>query len=68
MASYTCLDYLPCVQVAEKVGCPTDDRMVACLKSTDARTLTMASPQVEQGSPDCEQKFPSMEQYISDDV
>uniref|UniRef100_A0A669C6B5 Carboxylic ester hydrolase n=1 Tax=Oreochromis niloticus TaxID=8128 RepID=A0A669C6B5_ORENI len=27
--------------VAEKVGCPTDESMVACLKSTNAVTLTM---------------------------
>nr|BAO01448.1 bile salt-activated lipase 2 [Thunnus orientalis] len=39
-------------EVAEKVGCPTDDRMVACLKSTDAGTLAMASPPITQGSPD----------------
>ncbi|XP_018548600.2 LOW QUALITY PROTEIN: bile salt-activated lipase-like [Lates calcarifer] len=39
-------------EVAVKVGCPTDDRMVACLKSTDAGTLTMASPRIQQGSPD----------------
>ncbi|KAE8284852.1 Bile salt-activated lipase [Larimichthys crocea] len=39
-------------QVAEKVGCPTDDRMVACLKSTDIETLTMAAPTVVQGNPD----------------
>ncbi|KAM8744215.1 bile salt-activated lipase-like [Acanthopagrus schlegelii] len=39
-------------QVAVKVGCPTDDRMVACLKSTDVKTLVMAAPRVEQGSPD----------------
>ncbi|KAM7369282.1 hypothetical protein PAMP_013562 [Pampus punctatissimus] len=39
-------------EVAEKVGCPTDDRMVACLKSTDAGTLIMASPIGPQGSPD----------------
>ncbi|XP_076613951.1 bile salt-activated lipase-like [Chaetodon auriga] len=39
-------------QVAEKVGCPTDDRMVACLKSTDAVTLTMAAPRITLGTPD----------------
>ncbi|XP_037609456.1 bile salt-activated lipase-like [Sebastes umbrosus] len=39
-------------KVAENVGCPTDDRMVACLKSTDARNLTMAAPRVTHGSPD----------------
>ncbi|GAA6216062.1 bile salt-activated lipase-like [Lates japonicus] len=39
-------------EVAVKVGCPTDDRMVACLKSADAGTLTMASPRIQQGSPD----------------
>ncbi|XP_034402891.1 bile salt-activated lipase-like [Cyclopterus lumpus] len=39
-------------EVAENVGCPADDRMVACLKSTDARNLTMAVPRVAQGSPD----------------
>ncbi|XP_041667300.1 bile salt-activated lipase-like [Cheilinus undulatus] len=40
------------LEVAEKVGCPTDERMVACLKSIDAETLTMAAPRIEQGSPD----------------
>uniref|UniRef100_A0A3B4XPL9 Carboxylic ester hydrolase n=1 Tax=Seriola lalandi dorsalis TaxID=1841481 RepID=A0A3B4XPL9_SERLL len=39
-------------EVAVNVGCPTDDRMVACLKSTDAETLTMAFPRIQQGSPD----------------
>ncbi|XP_068585582.1 bile salt-activated lipase-like [Cebidichthys violaceus] len=39
-------------EVAENVGCPTDDRMAACLKSTDARTLTMAAPRIAEGSPD----------------
>ncbi|CAJ1070930.1 bile salt-activated lipase-like [Xyrichtys novacula] len=39
-------------QIAEEVGCPTDDTMVACLKSTSAETLTMAAPLIEQGSPD----------------
>ncbi|XP_060917563.1 bile salt-activated lipase-like [Labrus mixtus] len=40
------------VEVAENVGCPTDDRMAACLKSTDAKTLTMAAPRIVQGTPD----------------
>ncbi|CAB1433651.1 unnamed protein product [Pleuronectes platessa] len=40
------------VKVAVKVGCPTDDRMVDCLKSTDAATLCMASPLVRPSSPD----------------
>ncbi|XP_053195605.1 bile salt-activated lipase-like [Scomber japonicus] len=40
------------LEVAEKVGCPTDDRMVACLKSTNAATLAMAAPKIKQGSPD----------------
>ncbi|XP_034565759.1 bile salt-activated lipase-like [Notolabrus celidotus] len=40
------------VETAEKIGCPTDDRMVACLKSTDAETLTMATLPIQQGSPD----------------
>ncbi|CAJ1070928.1 bile salt-activated lipase-like [Xyrichtys novacula] len=39
-------------QVAEKVGCPTDEMMVACLKSTDAEILTIAAPQIQYGSPD----------------
>ncbi|XP_071774885.2 bile salt-activated lipase-like [Centroberyx gerrardi] len=39
-------------EVAEKVGCPTDGSMVACLKSTNAVNLTMAAPRVPQGSPD----------------
>ncbi|XP_041816143.1 bile salt-activated lipase-like [Chelmon rostratus] len=39
-------------EVAEKVGCPTDDTMVACLKSTDAETLTMAAPHISLSSPD----------------
>ncbi|XP_074546577.1 bile salt-activated lipase-like [Halichoeres trimaculatus] len=40
------------VQVAEKVGCPTDHRMVACLKSTDAENLTIAALPLELASPD----------------
>ncbi|XP_061888200.1 bile salt-activated lipase-like [Entelurus aequoreus] len=39
-------------EVAAKVGCPTDERMVDCLKATDAATLTMASPRILQGTPD----------------
>ncbi|XP_077944355.1 bile salt-activated lipase isoform X2 [Gasterosteus aculeatus] len=39
-------------KVAVNVGCPTDERMVACLKSTDARTLTMGAPLFTEGSPD----------------
>ncbi|XP_075885490.1 bile salt-activated lipase-like [Nelusetta ayraudi] len=39
-------------KVALKAGCPTDGRMVECLKSTDAATLTMAAPSIKQGSPD----------------
>ncbi|XP_068430120.1 bile salt-activated lipase-like [Clinocottus analis] len=39
-------------EVAEKVGCPIDDRMVACLKSTNAKNLTMASPGITPGNPD----------------
>ncbi len=64
MAFYLKPALLPRAQVAEKVGCPTDDRMVACLKSTDARTLTMAAPYIAQGSPDREHYFLSMEQNI----
>lgn len=47
-----------CAQVAENVGCPTDDRMVACLKSSNAKNLTMAIPHVKQSSPDREHPFP----------
>ncbi len=54
--------FLPFVQVAEKVGCPTDDRMVACLKSVDAKTLTMAAPSINKGTPDSERYFLSKEQ------
>ncbi|KAK0142537.1 Bile salt-activated lipase [Merluccius polli] len=39
-------------EVAVKVGCPTDDKMVACLKSVSAKKLVMASPLITQGSPD----------------
>ncbi|XP_076025622.1 bile salt-activated lipase-like [Genypterus blacodes] len=39
-------------QVALKVGCPTDNTMAACLKSTDAKALTMAAPPIQPGSPD----------------
>ncbi|XP_034752627.1 bile salt-activated lipase-like isoform X1 [Etheostoma cragini] len=39
-------------EVAETVGCPTDDRMEACLKSSDAVALTMAAPIIAPGSPD----------------
>uniref|UniRef100_A0A673CN51 Carboxylic ester hydrolase n=2 Tax=Sphaeramia orbicularis TaxID=375764 RepID=A0A673CN51_9TELE len=40
------------LEVAAKLGCPTDDGMIACLRSTDPRNLTMAAPRIEQGSPD----------------
>ncbi|KAM9841712.1 bile salt-activated lipase-like [Aulostomus maculatus] len=40
------------LQVAENVGCPTDDRMVICLRSIDAKTLTMAAPRLSPGTPD----------------
>ncbi|KAM9841713.1 bile salt-activated lipase-like [Aulostomus maculatus] len=40
------------LQVAENVGCPTDDRMVDCLRSIDAKTLTMAAPRIRPGTPD----------------
>uniref|UniRef100_A0A3B3ZF34 Carboxylic ester hydrolase n=1 Tax=Periophthalmus magnuspinnatus TaxID=409849 RepID=A0A3B3ZF34_9GOBI len=36
------------VQVAEKVGCPTDHTMAACLKTIDAGNLTMAAPTIKQ--------------------
>ncbi|XP_020794404.2 bile salt-activated lipase-like [Boleophthalmus pectinirostris] len=40
------------VQVAEKVGCPTDHTMVDCLRTVDAGNLTMAAPMIKQGNPD----------------
>ncbi|XP_056157758.1 bile salt-activated lipase-like [Lampris incognitus] len=40
------------VEVAQKVGCPVDNTMAACLKLTDAKALTMAAPRVTPGSPD----------------
>lgn len=39
-------------QVAKNVGCPTDERMVQCLKSTDAAALAMNPPTILPGSPD----------------
>ncbi|XP_059894304.1 bile salt-activated lipase-like [Gadus macrocephalus] len=39
-------------EVAVKVGCPTDDKMVACLKSVSAKKLVMAAPLFVSGSPD----------------
>ncbi|XP_030598540.1 bile salt-activated lipase [Archocentrus centrarchus] len=39
-------------EVALKVNCPTDDRMAACLKMTDAVTLTMAGTLNLSSSPD----------------
>ncbi|XP_034062233.1 bile salt-activated lipase-like [Gymnodraco acuticeps] len=39
-------------EVAEKVGCPIDDSLVACLKLIDAATLVMAAPRIQLGSPD----------------
>ncbi|XP_062410324.1 bile salt-activated lipase-like [Sardina pilchardus] len=38
--------------VAERVGCPTDDKMVACLKMTDPVTLTLAGTLDMEGSPE----------------
>ncbi|XP_062410096.1 bile salt-activated lipase-like [Sardina pilchardus] len=38
--------------VAERVGCPTDDKMAACLKMTDPVTLTLAGTLNMHGSPD----------------
>ncbi|XP_072309585.1 bile salt-activated lipase-like [Eucyclogobius newberryi] len=40
------------VQVAEKVGCPTDHTMTDCLKTIDAGNLTMAGPKIKLGNPD----------------
>ncbi|CAN9504826.1 unnamed protein product [Ophioblennius macclurei] len=40
------------LEVAEKVGCPTDDRMASCLRSKDPETLTMAGPLIQPGTPD----------------
>ncbi|KAL2099540.1 hypothetical protein ACEWY4_003934 [Coilia grayii] len=37
--------------VATRVGCPTDDKMAACLKMTDAVTLTLAGSLEMHGSP-----------------
>uniref|UniRef100_A0A667XTK1 Carboxylic ester hydrolase n=1 Tax=Myripristis murdjan TaxID=586833 RepID=A0A667XTK1_9TELE len=39
-------------EIALKVNCPTDDRMVACLKMTDPRVLTMAGSLDPSGSAD----------------
>ncbi|XP_029940674.1 bile salt-activated lipase-like [Salarias fasciatus] len=39
-------------EVAVKVGCPTDDRMAACLRSTDPKILTMAGPHLRPGTPE----------------
>lgn len=41
-----------CPKVALKVGCPTDDKMAACLKMTDPMKLTMAGTLNLAGSPD----------------
>ncbi|XP_076139446.1 bile salt-activated lipase-like [Alosa pseudoharengus] len=38
--------------VATRVGCPTDDKMVACLKMTDAVALTLAGTLEMHGSPE----------------
>uniref|UniRef100_H2RZP3 Bile salt-activated lipase n=1 Tax=Takifugu rubripes TaxID=31033 RepID=H2RZP3_TAKRU len=39
-------------RVALKAGCPVDERMVACLRSSDARNLTMSTPYIPDGTPD----------------
>ncbi|XP_062334932.1 bile salt-activated lipase-like [Osmerus eperlanus] len=38
-------------QVAQRVACPTDDQMMACLRMTDPVTLTLAAHLNIQGSP-----------------
>ncbi|XP_029625331.1 bile salt-activated lipase [Salmo trutta] len=38
-------------KVAEKVGCPKDDQMMACLKLIDAKVLTLAGTTSMSGSP-----------------
>ncbi|XP_041916235.1 bile salt-activated lipase-like [Alosa sapidissima] len=38
--------------VATRVGCPTDDKMVACLKMTDASALILAGTLEMHGSPE----------------
>ncbi|CAB1332803.1 unnamed protein product [Coregonus sp. 'balchen'] len=38
-------------KVAEKVGCPKDDQMMACLKLIDAKVLTLAGTTSLSGSP-----------------
>ncbi|XP_064827202.1 bile salt-activated lipase-like [Oncorhynchus masou masou] len=40
--------------VAEKVGCPKDDQMMACLKLIDANVLTLAGTTALGGSPSSE--------------
>lgn len=41
-----------CPQVAVKVGCPTDNRMAACLKMSDPARLTLAGTLSLASSPD----------------
>lgn len=49
--------HLAFVQVALKAGCPVGERMVECLRSLDARNLTMSTPYIPDGTPDCETCF-----------
>lgn len=46
------LDMKSCPQVAVKVGCPTNNKMAACLKMTDPVKLTMAGSISLTSSPD----------------
>lgn len=46
-----------CAQVAVNVGCPTDEKMVNCLKSKDAATLVMKSPIFLAGTADSKPLF-----------
>ncbi|XP_018588456.1 bile salt-activated lipase-like [Scleropages formosus] len=39
-------------RVAIKVGCPTDETMMSCLKMSDPEALTMAAPVALEGSPE----------------
>lgn len=51
------LFFVLCAQVAVSVGCPTDEKMVDCLKSTDAATLFLKAPTLTPGTPDSKPSF-----------
>lgn len=57
-------EFAPILQVAQKVNCPTDNRMAACLKMADPGALTLAGPLDVSASPDSKDYIPNSLLYI----